>query len=56
MSSLLDISNLEVLYIYIITVCYVRVAATNRILLATSLTMLQRTTIETELKLGLEIF
>lgn len=39
-----------------IIVCFARIGAANRILLASFLIVVQRATIEAELRLGLEMF
>lgn len=55
-SRLLGVANPEILYVHMITVCFARIGAANRILLANFLTTAQRATMEAELRLGSEMF
>lgn len=56
LSRLLNIQDPEILYVHMITLCYARIGASNRILITDSLTVGQRATMDAELKLGLEMF
>lgn len=50
------ISDPEVIYVYIVTLCYTRIARLTRMLLIDKLSIIQRATIIAELNLGLEMF
>lgn len=50
------LSDPSILYVYIVTLCYARITRSNRLLIADSLDIRQRSTILTELKLSREMF
>lgn len=50
------LSDPSILYVHIVTLCYARIAGSNRLLIADSLDVRQRSTMLAELKLGREMF